>query len=54
MRLRNLFEYDDLNQEKEVIISKIAGLQAENEEDAVLLDRIYKLLNKILFSNFLF
>tara|TARA_B100000900_G_scaffold80880_1_gene65145 strand:- start:921 stop:1991 length:1071 start_codon:yes stop_codon:yes gene_type:complete len=45
MRLRNLLEYDDLNQEKEVIISKIAGLQAENDEDAALLDRIYKLLN---------
>ena len=45
MRLRNLFEYDSLEAEKETIISKIAGLQAENEEDAVLLDRIYKLLN---------
>lgn len=45
MRLRNLFEYDDLEAEKETIISKIAGLQAENDEDAALLDRIYKLLN---------
>ena len=46
MRLRQLFEYDDLNAEKETIISKIAGLQAENDEDAALLDRIYKLLNR--------
>lgn len=45
MRLHHLFEYDDLDSAKEVIISKIAGLQAENEEDAVLLDRIYKVLN---------
>lgn len=45
MRLHHLFEYDDLSKEKEVIISKIAGLQADNEEDAALLDRIYKVLN---------
>ena len=45
MRLHHLFEYDDLNQEKEVIISRIAGLQADNDDDAALLDRIYKILN---------
>jgi hypothetical protein len=45
MRLKNLFEYDDLNTEQETIISKVAGLQAENEQDAELLDKIYRLLN---------
>ena len=45
MRLRNLLEYDDLNPRERSNISKIAGLQAENDEDVALLDRIYKLLN---------
>ena len=48
MRLHDLFllkEYDDLEQEKQGIISAISGLRADNEEDAKLLDRIYKVLN---------
>ena len=45
MRLRNLFEYEDLDKEKEIIVSRISGLRADNDEDAALLDRIYKLLN---------
>ena len=37
MRLHDLFllkEYDDLEQEKQGIISAISGLRADNEEDA--------------------
>ena len=48
MRLHDLFllkEYDDLETEKQGIISAISGLRADNEEDAKLLDRIYKVLN---------
>lgn len=48
MRLHDLFllkEYDDLEQEKQGIISAISGLRADNEDDAKLLDRIYKVLN---------
>ena len=40
-----LLEYEDLNQEKETIISKISGMSADNEQEAQLLDRIYKILN---------
>lgn len=48
MRLHDLFllrEYDDLETEKQGIISAISGLRADNEDDAKLLDRIYKVLN---------
>ena len=45
MLLKQLFEYDNLEQEKQNIIAKISGLSAENEQDAALLDRIYKVLN---------
>lgn len=38
-------EYDDLEAEKQGIISAISGLRADNAEDAKLLDRIYKILN---------
>jgi len=45
MLLKHLFEYDNLEQEKQNIIAKISGLSADNADDAALLDRIYKLLN---------
>lgn len=45
MLLNQLFEYQDLESEKQNIIAKISGLSAENEDDAALLDRIYKVLN---------
>ena len=45
MLLKHLVEYDNLEQEKQNIIAKISGLSAENEQDAALLDRIYKVLN---------
>ena len=45
MLLKHLFEYDNLEQEKQNIIAKISGLSAENADDAALLDRIFKLLN---------
>jgi hypothetical protein len=48
MRVHDLFllrEYDDLETEKQGIISAISGLRADNEDDAKLLDRIYKVLN---------
>jgi hypothetical protein len=40
-----LVEYEDLGQEKEQIISTISGLSADNEDEANLLDRIWKILN---------
>lgn len=40
-----LKEYEDLSQEKENIIRTISGLDAADEQQAALLDRIYKLLN---------
>ena len=43
---QTLNEYSDLEQEKEEIIAKISGLTASNPDEAELLDRIYKLLNK--------
>ena len=45
MLLRDLFEYQDLEAEKQNIIARVSGLSAENEQDAALLDRIYKILN---------
>jgi len=45
MRFRELREYEDLNQEKEKIIATISGLEANDEEHAKMLDRIWKLLN---------
>lgn len=45
MRYRDLVEYEDLGQEKEQIISTISGLSADNEDEANLLDRIWKVLN---------
>lgn len=40
-----LFEYDDLEKEKENIISKISGMTASNPDEAAILDRIWKILN---------
>jgi len=40
-----LKEYENLSQEKENIIRTISGLDAADEQQAALLDRIYKLLN---------
>lgn len=51
MRFRELREYEDLNQEKEKIISTISGLAADDEEQAKLLDRIWKLLNSEQVGN---
>ena len=51
MRLRTLLEYDDLAKEKEIIVSRIAGMQADNDDDAKLLDRIYKILNSETIGN---
>jgi|TARA_R110001606_G_C15281743_1_gene640599 hypothetical protein len=45
MLLNELFEYQDLEAEKKKIIATVSGLSAENEQDAALLDRIYKILN---------
>ena len=45
MRYRDLVEYEDLGQEKEQIISTISGLSADNQDEANLLDRIWKILN---------
>ena len=45
MRYKDLFEYDDLNKEKEQIIQTISGLSADNQDEANLLDRIWKILN---------
>ena len=44
-------EYEDLSQEKENIIKTISGLDASNEEQAAMLDRIWKLLNSQNFSS---
>jgi hypothetical protein len=38
-------EYDDLGKEKQTIIKTISGLDATDKEQAVVLDRIYKILN---------
>lgn len=38
-------EYEDLSKEKQNIIATISGLDATDEQQAALLDRIYKLLN---------
>ena len=38
-------EYEDPSQEKENIIKTISGLDASNEEQAAMLDSIWKLLN---------
>ena len=40
-----LKEYDDLNKEKEVIIKTVSGLDANDQQQAAILDRIYKILN---------
>lgn len=45
MRYKDLVEYEDLGQEKEQIISTISGLSADNQDEANLLDRIWKILN---------
>ena len=45
MRLRNLFEYDNVDAAKKEIIATVSGLSAENEQDAQLLDKIYQVLN---------
>lgn len=44
-------EYEDLSAEKENIIKTISGLDASNEEQAAMLDRIWKLLNSQNFSS---
>jgi len=51
MRYSELREYDDLNTEKEKIIATISGLEATDEEQAKLLDRIWKLLNSDTVGN---
>ena len=38
-------EYDDLGKEKQTIIKTISGLDAADKDQAVVLDRIYKILN---------
>jgi hypothetical protein len=38
-------EYDDLGKEKQTIIKTISGLDATDKDQAVVLDRIYKILN---------
>lgn len=40
-----LREYDDLSQEKDKIIRSISGMSANNEQEAEILDRIWKILN---------
>ena len=44
-------EYEDLSKEKDNIIKTISGLDASNEEQAAMLDRIWKLLNSQNFSS---
>ena len=46
-----LTEYEDLSQEKANIIKTISGLDASNEEEAAILDRIYKILNSDRISS---
>lgn len=46
-----LKEYEDLSKEKENIIKTISGLDAGDENQAALLDRIWKLLNSETFGN---
>lgn len=46
-----LKEYEDLGQEKANIIKTISGLDAADENQAALLDRIWKLLNSDTFGN---
>lgn len=46
-----LVEYEDLGQEKEQIISTISGLSADNQDEANLLDRIWKILNSGTISS---
>lgn len=45
MRYKDILEYTDLSKEKEQIISTISGLSADNQDEANLLDRIWKILN---------
>ena len=44
-------EYEDLGQEKANIIKTISGLDASDETQAALLDRIWKLLNSETFGS---
>ena len=46
-----LTEYDDLSQEKENIIKTISGLDAADEKQAAILDRIWKVLNTESYNN---
>ena len=46
-----LREYEDLDKEKQNIISTISGLDANTPEQAALLDRIWKLLNSETFGS---
>ena len=45
MLLKDIFEYEDLSQEKQNIITAIAGLDVNDPKQATLLDRVYQLLN---------
>lgn len=45
MRYRELYEYQSPDQAKSDIIQTVSGLEANNEEDAALLDKIYRVLN---------
>jgi hypothetical protein len=51
MRYKDLVEYTDLSQEKDQIISTISGLSADNQDEANLLDRIWKILNSGTISS---
>ena len=46
MRLINLFEYQDADEAKREIMQRVQGLDAGDEKQAQLLDRVYSLVNK--------
>jgi hypothetical protein len=48
---RVLKEYDDLSQEKDKILRSISGMNADNEQEAEILDRIWKILNSERVQN---
>jgi len=44
-------EYEDPSDAKEKIISKVSGLEADNEEDAKILDKIYRIISSDSISS---
>ncbi len=46
MRLHHLFEYQDADEAKREIMQRVQGIDANDEEQAKLLDRVYSLVNK--------